>query len=122
MLDAGRDVTWKRPRCLEAGAVGPEPGTRRWPPAGQSGEYVWLRGGASAPIPRKVAGDEFEPIAELPPLVAWSASRYWTRPERKPISPYDWRPAPQLPASLRPRNTDGGARARPTPKTQSTRE
>jgi hypothetical protein len=79
---------------------------RRWnaavPPPGRSGEYVRLRG-ASEAIPRVVAGPEYEPDPESPPLlVAWERSRFWTpRAPREPASPYDWRPAPSLPASLR---------------------
>jgi hypothetical protein len=78
---------------------------RRWdatvPPPGRSGEYVRLRGGASEAIPRVVAGPEYE-FDPSPPPGAWRVSSYWApREPNEPASPYAWRPAPSLPASLR---------------------
>ena len=64
------------------------------PPGAPPGvAYVLVRG-ASDPIPRAIAGDEYAPDPEPPPLVAWTRSPFWSRPAREPASPYDWRPAP----------------------------
>jgi hypothetical protein len=76
------------------------------PPSGVA--YVLVRG-TSDRIPRLVAGYEYAPDpAPPPPAVVWARSDFWTRREREPASPYDWRPAPPIPSSLRkPR---GGSR------------
>lgn len=78
---------------------------RRWdvavpPPGAPSVPYVRMRG-ASAPIPRLLAGAEYAPHPEPAPVVAWRVSAFWSRPGRERASPYDWPPTPKPPASLR---------------------
>jgi len=75
---------------------------RRWieafPPAGQSGRFVLVRG-MTAPIRREVAGPEFAPDDAPQPVARWRRSEFWRRD--RDLDPYVWRPTPEPPPSRR---------------------